>query len=225
VEALLRLQDSEFGPAQFVPIAEATGIITRIGRWLWQEASRQHRTWLNHGLPAIPIAVNVSAIEFRNPDFASRFEQTLQEHGIGSAALQLEVTETAVMDDIEHAVTVLSRLQKLGVTILLDDFGTGQSSLAYLVRLPLNKVKIDKSFVASSGEGSAGRAVTNAMIALGQTLDLEVVAEGVETQDVLDYIRSNGCSQAQGYLLGMPMSGADFEDWYWEQQMESLTEF
>jgi EAL domain-containing protein (putative c-di-GMP-specific phosphodiesterase class I) len=128
------------------------------------------------------------------------------------------VTETAVMDDVEHAVAVLSRLKALGVQISLDDFGTGHSSLAYLARLPLSKVKIDRSFVAPVNEDETSQAVTNAMIALGVTLNLEVVAEGVETESVLEYIRKQGCRQAQGYYLSKPMSGESFETWHWQQE-------
>ncbi|WP_168204861.1 EAL domain-containing protein [Noviherbaspirillum sp. UKPF54] len=218
VEALLRCSDTDVGPERFVPVAEATGMINPIGRWLLAEAARQHKRWLAHGLPMIPIAVNVSVVEFRDRDFADRFERTIREHGIDTHALQVELTETAVMDDVTHAVQVLSRLQALGVKILLDDFGTGHSSLAYLARLPLNKVKIDKSFVSPLEKDSVSRAVTNAMIALGRTLELEVVAEGVETESALDYVRAHGCTQAQGYYFGMPMSGDAFEQWYRENR-------
>lgn len=218
VEALLRCRDTDVGPDRFVPVAEATGMINPIGRWLIAEAARQHKRWIEHGLPLIPIAVNVSVVEFRDKDFADRFERTIHEYGIDTHALQVELTETAVMDDVSHAVEVLSRLQSIGVKILLDDFGTGHSSLAYLARLPLNKVKIDKSFVAPLENDSVSRAVTNAMIALGRMLDLEVVAEGVETESALDYIRAHGCTQAQGYYFGEPMSGDDFEHWYWEKR-------
>jgi len=214
VEALLRCRETGIGPDRFVPVAEATGIINPIGRWLLSEAARQHKTWRDHGLPLIPIAINVSVVEFRDRDFPQRFESTFREHGIDTNALQLEVTETAVMDDIEHTVVMLSRLQALGVKILLDDFGTGHSSLAYLARLPLNKVKIDKSFVLPLDTDTTSRLVTNAMIALSRSLGLEVVAEGVETESALDYVRTHGCTQAQGYYFGLPMSGDEFEHWY-----------
>ncbi|HYD79449.1 MAG TPA: EAL domain-containing protein [Paucimonas sp.] len=214
VEALLRCRNTDVGPDRFVPIAEATGMINPIGRWLLAEAVRQHKKWLRHGLPLIPIAVNVSVVEFRDKDFSDRFERTIREHGVDTNALQVELTETAVMDDVEHAVEALARLKALGVKILLDDFGTGHSSLAYLARLPLNKVKIDKSFVVPLDEDTISRAVTHAMIALSRTLDLEVVAEGVETRSALDYVRAHGCTQVQGYYFGQPMPGDVFEQWY-----------
>ena len=221
VEALLRCRGADVGPDRFVPVAEATGMINPIGRWLLAEAARQHKRWIAHGLPMIPIAVNVSVVEFRDKDFAERFERTIREYGIDTHALQVELTETAVMDDVSHAVEVLSRLQSLGVKILLDDFGTGHSSLAYLARLPLNKVKIDKSFVAPLDSDSVSRAVTNAMIALSRTLELEVVAEGVETESALEYVRAHGCTQVQGFYFGQPMSGDDFEHWYWDKGGQS----
>lgn len=224
VEALLRWHDLDIGPDRFIPVAEATGMINRIGRWLIQEACLQHKTWLMHGLPPIPIAINASVVEFRDKDFVNRFEQTMRMHGILPSALQLEVTETAVMDNLSYAVSILSQLKALGIKILLDDFGSGYSSLAYLARLPLNKIKIDKSLILPLEKDVASRAVTDAMIALGRTLDLEVVAEGVETANVLDYICSRGCTQAQGFYLGMPMSGAAFETWYRERMRRPTRE-
>ncbi|RZI43349.1 bifunctional diguanylate cyclase/phosphodiesterase [Herbaspirillum sp. HC18] len=217
VEALLRWRDNSIGPGQFVPVAEATGLINPIGRWLLEEASRQHKEWISHGLPAIPIAVNVSVVEFRDKEFVTRFDRTIQSHGIDTSALQLELTETTMMDDIDYAVSVLSQLKSLGVKVLLDDFGTGHSSLAYLARLPLNKIKIDKSFVSRLESDVASRAVTDAMIALGRTLNLEIVAEGIESPNVLEYVCTRGCKQAQGFYLGTPMPGDVFEAWYREQ--------
>ncbi|HYD94701.1 MAG TPA: EAL domain-containing protein [Noviherbaspirillum sp.] len=213
-EALLRWGDLTIGPSQFVPIAEATGLINEIGVWLLQEAIKQHQDWISQGMPPIPIAINVSAVEFRSPDLVERFRSTLQQQGAAPNALQLEVTETAVMDDVEHAVHVLSRLKADGIKILLDDFGTGYSSLSHLAKLPLNKVKIDKSFVTPAKHDVACRAVTNAMISLGRTLNLEVIAEGVESEQTLAYVQSQGCTQAQGFYLAHPMSGHDFARWY-----------
>jgi diguanylate cyclase (GGDEF)-like protein/PAS domain S-box-containing protein len=220
VEALLRWENSDVGPDQFVPIAETTGIINPIGRWVLQEASRQHKTWLARGLPAIPIAVNVSVVEFRDRDFVSRFQRLVNEYGIDVNALQLELTETAVMDNIEHAIALLSELQAFGVKILLDDFGTGHSSLAYLARLPLNKMKIDKSFISCLESDVASRAVTDAMLALGHTLNLDIIAEGVESASVLEYLQSRGCQQAQGYFFSKPMAGITFESWYRENKVK-----
>jgi diguanylate cyclase (GGDEF)-like protein/PAS domain S-box-containing protein len=220
VEALLRWKNHDVGPDQFVPVAEATGIINPIGRWVLQEASRQHNTWITSGLPPIPIAVNVSVVEFRDRDFASRFKRLIDEYGIDVNALQLELTETAVMDDIEHAIALLLELKEFGIKILLDDFGTGHSSLAYLARLPLNKLKIDKSFISRLESDVASRAVTDAMLALGHTLSLDIVAEGVESANELEYLRSRGCQQAQGYFFSRPMAGDAFASWYRENSVK-----
>ncbi|WP_166259230.1 sensor domain-containing protein [Marinobacter salicampi] len=223
VEALLRWGADEVGPEEFIPIAEATGLINSIGRWLLEEACIQHKTWIQNGLPPIPIALNVSAVEFRDRNFVSRFKETIESHGIEANAIQLELTETAVMDDPEHTVAMLTQLDGFGFTILLDDFGTGHSSLAYLTRLPLCKVKIDKSFITGVGDSIANRAVTDAMTALATTLGLEVVVEGVESEAVLEYVRSLGCMQGQGYYLGNPMSGSSFEEWYKQHVPQPLT--
>ena len=214
VEALLRWQNSEIGPDQFVPVAESTGIINPIGRWLLEEAARQYKTWIAHDLPAIPIAVNVSVVEFRDKNFVKQFANVINKYGLDISALQLELTETAMMENLEHAVQVLSQLKAMGVTVLLDDFGTGYSSLAYLARLPLDKVKIDKSFTSGLENDLASRAVIDAVITLGRKLNLEVVAEGIESASMLHYVRTHGCTQAQGYYLGRPMQGMAFEEWY-----------
>lgn len=221
VEALLRLGNVKIGPDQFVPIAEATGIINPIGRWVLREAIRQSNSWVASGLPAIPIAINVSAVEFRDRDFIDHFEQLLKEQAIDPAMLQLELTETAVMYDLDAAIAVLTRLRTLGIAILLDDFGTGHSSLAHLTRLPLDKIKIDKSFISQLEEDTGSRAVTDSMLALGRTLELEVIAEGIETAAALDYLRSRGCTRAQGFLFCRPMSGEDFESWYRTRRTDS----
>tara|TARA_R110002074_G_scaffold157246_1_gene314064 strand:- start:6286 stop:9414 length:3129 start_codon:yes stop_codon:yes gene_type:complete len=214
VEALLRFDCDGIGPEQFVPVAEATGIINPIGRWVLEEAVRQSTSWRASGLPAIPIAVNVSAVEFRDRDFVDRFEQLIHGHSIEPAMLQLELTETAVMHDREHAIASLARLRALGIAISLDDFGTGHSSLASLSCLPLDKIKIDKSFIYQLEEDTGSRAVIDAILTLGLTMDLEVVAEGIETTAALEYMRSRGCRQAQGFLFCRPLAGEEFESWY-----------
>lgn len=220
VEALLRLQYADIGPDYFIPIAESTGIINPIGHWVMQEASRQYKAWMSKGLPSIPIAVNVSVVEFRDKNFVNRFKRLLEEFEIEPQALQLELTETAVMDDVDHAISVLTQLQTMGVKILLDDFGTGHSSLFYLANLPLDKIKIDKAFVSSFEDDVASRAVTDAMLALGRTLNLDIVAEGIESAAALNYFQAHGCHQAQGYLLSKPLAGEDFESWYSKHQAQ-----
>lgn len=214
VEALLRWPHAETGPDRFVPVAEATGLIDRLGEWVICEACRQHNAWCEHGLPAIPIAVNVSAVQFRHKDFAERFEKTMRDCHVDASALQVEVTETAMMEDLDHAIEVLIRLRSIGVKILLDDFGTGYSSLSYLSRLPIDKIKVDKSFIHRIENDMTSRAITGAIIAMGRTLNLEIVAEGIESESVLDYLRAHGCSQAQGFQVCAPIAADVFESWY-----------
>ena len=222
VEALVRWPHTEIGPDQFVPIAEATGHINRIGDWVIGEACRQHKKWLEHGLPPISIAVNVSAVQLRAHDFAEQFAQSMRDCSPGMTALQVEVTETALMENLDLAIDVLTRLQGLGVKIALDDFGTGYSSLNYLSRLPIDKIKVDKSFVQRLEHDTASRAITQAIIALGRTLELEVVAEGIESEVALHYLRSLGCSHAQGYHVCKPVNANTFETWYRRHQLKHV---
>lgn len=214
MEALLRWQHDDIGPDRFVPIAEATGQINRIGDWVLEEACRQHKAWLRSGLPSIPIAINVSTVQFRQKDFIERLTNTIQNCQIGMSAVQIEVTETALVDNIEHAIDALARLRSMGIKIALDDFGTGYSSLNYLSRLPIHKIKVDKSFVQRIETDTASRAITEAVIALGRTLNLEIVAEGIETADVLQYLKRHGCGQAQGYYVAKPLPAESFAAWY-----------
>jgi diguanylate cyclase (GGDEF)-like protein len=214
VEALVRWPHTDIGPDQFVPVAEATGQISRLGEWVIGEACRQHKKWLALGLPAIPIAVNVSAVQLRNHDFAQQFARILDDWSLNTAALQIEVTETALMENLGGAIDVLSQLQSIGIRIALDDFGTGYSSLNYLSRLPINKVKVDKSFVQRLGHDLPSQAITQAIIALGRTLKLEVVAEGIESEASLHYLREQGCNHAQGYHVCRPVNAGAFEAWY-----------
>ncbi|WP_148863736.1 sensor domain-containing protein [Marinobacter fonticola] len=216
IEALLRWNEMDVGPEQFIPIAEATGIIGSLGSWLLGQVSQQYAAWLTKRLPPLPIAINISVVELRDHEFVDRFLNTLTHASLEPGALQIELTETAAMDDIEHTIAQLAKLKSKGVTIALDDFGTGHSSLTYLARLPLTKVKIDKSFITSLGANSVSQTVTGAMVALSHNLGLEVVAEGIETQSTLEHVRSLGCQQGQGFHLARPMSSEAFEAWYRE---------
>lgn len=214
VEALVRWSHSDIGPDQFVPVAETTGHISQLGDWVLREACRQYKRWLEHGLPPIPIAVNVSATQFRQKDFSGYFVRALEKWSVPVTALQVEVTETALMENIDRAIEILTHLKDLGIQIALDDFGTGYSSLNYLSRLPINKIKVDKSFVQRVGHDATSRAIAEAVIALGHSLDLEVVAEGIESADIMEYLRRHGCNQAQGYHVCRPMDPGEFETWY-----------
>lgn len=217
VEALLRWPN-ESGPEHFVPIAETTGLIGRLGEWVIGEACKQHSLWLQHGLPAIPIAVNVSAMQFRQFDVAQTFREAAELWCVGTGALQLELTETALMEDMERAVEQIVEMKSLGIKVALDDFGTGYSSLQYLSRLPIDKIKVDKSFVSDIERDPACRSITDAIIALGHTLELDVVAEGIESPSVLQYLHAHGCDQAQGFLVCEPVPAEKFEAWYRQRE-------
>lgn len=220
VEALLRWANDS-GPERFVPVAETTGLIGRLGEWVIEEACRQHNLWVQHGLPAIPVAVNVSAVQFRQFDLANAFRLAIERCCVGGSALQLELTETALMEDMDRAIEQLIEMKSLGVKIALDDFGTGYSSLRYLSRLPIDKIKVDKSFVYDIERDPISRSITDAIIALGRTLNLEVVAEGIESPTVLRYLQEHGCNQAQGYYVCEPVAAEAFEDWYRHQKRQA----
>ncbi len=216
-EALLRWPQSGVGPDQFIPAAEAVGQIIPIGDWVMQEACRAHKRWRSHGQPAIPISVNVSALQMRQKDFRFKVLSVLRQQKLSADALQIELTESTLLEDMDYAIYLLNNLQQDGVKISLDDFGTGYSSLSYLSRLPINKIKIDKSFVKHLTTDMASRAVTEAIIMLGRRLKLDIIAEGIETETMMDEVRHLGCHQAQGHYLSQPVDANAFETWYSEQ--------
>lgn len=215
-EALLRWDDDVLGavsPAEFVPIAEEAGLVVPIGHWLLREACHQLRAWDEFGSHDIGMAVNVSTLQFRQADFVDQVQAAVRDSRIAMERLEIEITESVLIDHFEVAVQVLRRLHRLGVRSALDDFGTGYSSLAYLHRLPIDALKIDRSFVsglALSGTGAAGGAVplVDAITAMGRTLGKTVVAEGVETGQQATYLRRIGVQRAQGFHFGRPVSAA-----------------
>lgn len=210
-EALVRWRHPELGlvsPAAFIPIAEQSGLIIPIGEWVLREACRQGAAWWQAGRP-LHMAVNVSAVQLADPEFVATVEASLQEAGLPPGLLELELTERVVMSDVEESVSRMERLRQLGVTLAVDDFGTGYSSLSYLPRLPLNTLKIDRSFVKDLYLGSPTYAVVRAIVSLAQSLDLDVLAEGVETEAELAVLRDLGCQLAQGYLFGRPLPATD----------------
>lgn len=214
VEALLRWPKSGVGPDQFIPAAEAVGQIIPIGDWVMQEACRTHKQWLDMGLPPIPVAVNVSALQMRQRDFRMKVLGVLHRNRLPASALQIELTESTLLEDMDYTVYLLNKLLQDGVRISLDDFGTGYSSLSYLSRLPLNKIKIDKSFIRHLTTDTTSRAVTEAIITLSKRLGLDIVAEGIETQVMLEAVSELGCGQVQGNLLGLPMDAEQFVAWF-----------
>jgi diguanylate cyclase (GGDEF)-like protein/PAS domain S-box-containing protein len=214
VEALLRWQHPERGfipPAQFIPVAEDTGLILPIGLWVLGEACRQARAWLDAGLPAMPMAVNISAIEFRSQDFVENIRATLQQAGLDAHSLELEITESVLMKHAESTVAMLESLKRIGVQLTVDDFGTGYSSLSYLRQFPIDCLKVDRSFVREIAQESDGAVIVRAVISMGNSLNKHVVAEGVETREQLDFLIAAGCEEAQGYYFRQPMAADEFE--------------
>ena len=208
VEALIRWRHPELGlipPAKFIPIAEASGLIVSIGAWVLREACRQNKEWRNAGLPAMTVAVNVSARQFRHRDLVVAVQAALDESGLDPQYLELELTESLIMLDIDGALLVMKELQKQGVKLSIDDFGTGYSSLSALKTLPVARLKIDKSFIDDLAVNENDRAVAAALISLGQKLGLRVIAEGVETAEQIAFLREHGCDEMQGYHFSRPL--------------------
>ena len=211
VEALLRWQHPVEGmipPDRFIPIAEETGLIVPIGEWVLQNACREMRNWVDCGLAPMRMAINVSARQLRRRDFCEMVAGALAESGLAPELLELEITESAVMENPEEAVAILQLLGRMGVTLAIDDFGTGYSSLAYLKLFPIDHLKIDRSFVRDIETDLNDRAIAMGTIALAHSLGLRVIAEGVENPDQLEILRSNGCDEVQGYLFSKPLASA-----------------
>jgi len=215
VEALLRWRHPSLGlvsPVRFIPIAEDTGLIAAIGQWVLHEALRQLALWRAQGHTTLRMAVNVSAQQLRDDLFANTVADALVQHGVPGGALELEVTESTAMRDPRRTIAQLQQLRQLGVGLSIDDFGTGYSSLAYLKQLPLNSLKLDRSFVMDIEHDANDAAICAATITLAHSLGLAVVGEGVETQAQLDYLRGLGCDLVQGYLFAKPLDADDCLD-------------
>ena len=212
-EALIRWLHPERGlvpPDLFIPVAEQCGIISDVTRWVLDEACRQNRFWQDQGLHHIDVAVNVSAVDLRRADLTDMVANTLVARGLSPQYLELEVTESMVMRDVDVVIGTLRRLRSLGVGIGIDDFGTGYSSLAYLKRFPVKRLKIDRSFISDIADGRGGDVIPKVIIDLAHALGVEVLAEGVEDVEQLQVLRQLGCDEAQGYFLGRPMPASEF---------------
>ncbi|WP_291717966.1 EAL domain-containing protein [Magnetospirillum sp. 64-120] len=212
VEALVRWRHPEMGlvsPAEFIPLAENMGLISEIGAWVLKAACRQSQSWFDLGLPRVRIAVNVSTLQFREGDLAELVKQALQESGLPPQFLELEITESVLMQRVDENAQVLQELRAMGIHISIDDFGTGYSSLSYLKRMPIDALKIDRSFVKDITEDGDGAAIVSTIINLAHNLKLRAVAEGVETQDQADFLRQRGCDEIQGFLVSRPVSAED----------------
>ena len=213
-EALLRWQHPTRGaisPAEFIPLAEESGLIVPIGEWVLREACRQVQRWQARGLEVCPILVNISARQFRSLELLSMVRSALDETGVDARLLEVEITETTLMHNTEETLSILGQLHALGIKISVDDFGTGYSSLAYLKRFPVDLLKIDRSFVHDLVTDADDAIIVSAIIGLGRSLQLRVVAEGVETPEQVDFLKRRGCDEVQGFLFSKPLPAAQVE--------------
>lgn len=208
-EALARWNHPKFGfisPTKFIPIAEETGVILRLGEWVLYQACRQTKEWLDKGIDAKPVAVNISAIEFQRPNFFEKVKSILDKTGLEPNYLELELTENSMFYQTDKNDETLKSLKKLGVSISLDDFGKGYSSFGYLKKLPIDKLKIDQSFVRTLFNDESNSSIVRALIQLSKTFGLKVIAEGVETKDTFEFLRNELCDECQGFYFSKPLS-------------------
>ena len=213
MEALLRWQRPDQGlvsPAEFIPLLEETGLIVPVGEWVLHTACSQNSRWLAEGLPSLRVAVNLSARQFRQSGLADSVSRALQNAGLAPAQLELEITESIMIQDVQATIITLNQLHALGIQISIDDFGTGYSSLSYLKRLPISKIKIDRSFVRDICIDPDDAAIANAVIGLGHSMKMQVIAEGVETVEQLDHLHAQGCDEIQGYYFSRPLPAEGF---------------
>ena len=209
VEALIRWNNPDLGmvsPADFIPLAEETGLIIDIGEWVLNTACQQHRQWIDAGYPPLRIAVNLSPCQFQHHGLIATIQQALDLSGMDPDYLDLELTENLIMQDREQSIEALRTLREMRLRLSVDDFGTGYSSLSYLKRLPITVLKIDRSFIMDIPWNRDDIAITKAIIAMAHSLNLEVIAEGVETEEQLAFLRAQGCEEVQGFLLGRPQT-------------------
>ena len=226
-EALIRWNHPEFGmvsPDEFIPIAEDSSLIIPIGAWVLQHACQQLAKWHANGEPHFQVAVNLSAVQLKQPGIIRLIENAIDEHNIDPATLVLEITETAVIDNIDASVKTLEDIHELGVKIALDDFGTGYSSLNYLKRLPLNKIKIDKSFIDDVTEKQRDGMIVQSIIQLAHNLELSVVAEGVETFSQHEFLENLNCKECQGYFYSPPLKSIEFESLIFDNEFVATEE-
>jgi len=212
VEVLVRWQSSVLGlvaPAQFIAIAEETDLIVEIDSWVLKTACEQAARWRSEGQPQICLAVNLSARQFRRKDLVAFVAGVLADTGHPPHLLELEITESSLMHNVSDVIDTLDQLVRLGVRLAIDDFGTGYSSLAYLKRFPVHKLKVDQSFVRDIGETHSDLGIVKTVIALAHTLQLDLLAEGVETHAQLDTLRALGCERFQGFLFARPLEAHD----------------
>jgi len=209
LEALLRWQHPDLGlvpPDKFIRIAENSGLIVPIGLWVLRTACSQARKWQDEGLLSVPVAVNVSAVQFRQRGFCELIRQVLHDVGLAPRYLELELTETLLLSSAEVTLSVLQELKAMGLSLAIDDFGTGYSSLSYLKRFPVSKLKIDRSFVRDIAVNPDDAAIATAIISMAKSLRLKVIAEGVENESQMSFLRTHQCDEIQGYYFSKPLT-------------------
>lgn len=213
-EALIRWHHPSLGmvsPGEFIPLAEDNGFIVPLGDWVLRTACQKIREWNNAAARPVRIAVNISARQFREPDFIDKVDQILAETGIDPALLEIEITESVIMEDVEEAIFTLTDLKVRHINLALDDFGTGYSSLNYLQKFPLSHLKIDRSFVNDVCSSEQSAEIASSIIALAQNMKIQVIAEGVETEEQMEFLRGKGCDEAQGFLISRPIPPEQME--------------
>ncbi|MFK8019094.1 MAG: putative bifunctional diguanylate cyclase/phosphodiesterase [Pseudomonadales bacterium] len=231
VEALIRWNHPERGfvpPDVFVPIAEECGLIIEVGDWVLNEACRQQVSWREQGVGDIVVAVNLSSVQFQNADLVSSIKRTVLSAGMSPGKLELEITESGIMDKGETVIELLQELNEFGLKLAIDDFGTGYSSLSYLKHFPVHHLKIDRDFVTELPHNKDDAAIARTIISMGHSMKLKVVAEGVETEDQLQFLRDEQCDYAQGYYISRPVAANDFVKWYqgrYKQESSSVVAF
>lgn len=226
-EALVRWRHSERGmipPAEMIPVAEQSGLIAQITELVLRDACRQAKSWHEQGLPELRVSVNLSAVDFRRKDLVTMITRVLAESGVDPKCLELEITESMVMTGAEAVVSTLHELKALGIELAIDDFGTGFSSMSYLKQFPLDRIKIDQVFVRDVLDSNEDASITKAIIKLGQSLGLKVIAEGVEVDGQLEFLRARGCDEAQGYCLSLPLPADEFVAFAKKHQPAEKTE-
>ncbi|MBE9051443.1 EAL domain-containing response regulator [Nostocales cyanobacterium LEGE 11386] len=217
-ESLLRWHSPELGtvsPTEFIPLAESTGLIIPIDQWVLKNVCEQIKAWQNIGVFSLRVAVNISVIEFNHPDFIRKILEFLKVNKLEPKYLELELTESMIMQNANGAIATMNELQKMGVRIAIDDFGTGYSSLIYLKNLPINTLKIDRYFIHNVAQDSQKSAITKALIEMAHNLHMQVIAEGVETEAELNFLRQNNCDAMQGFLFSRPLPAAELENFLW----------
>ena len=215
LEALIRWQHPEMGlisPGEFIPLAEDAGLIFSIGKWVLKTACIQNKAWQEMGIKPLKVAVNLSGHEFRKKSLVNDLSQILDDSGLSAEYLEIEITESTIMEDSERIVNLLNELNEMGIKLSLDDFGTGFSSLGYLKTFPIHVLKIDRSFVKDSTTNTDDATIVKTIITMAHNLKLKVIAEGVETEEQMKFLYGQGCDEIQGFLLSRPLPAEEITE-------------